>query len=53
MKDKKQGKVEDGVFIRPLIDLGVYEMLKDESDRRKISMNMIVRESLRKRYELD
>lgn len=43
--------VSDGVFIRPWIDGEMYEKLKEESGERGCTMNMIVREMLRERYQ--
>jgi len=54
VKGKKQaGKLGESVYIRPLIKEIHDEKLREESDRRKISMNMIVREMLEERYEVD
>jgi len=44
VKGKKQaGKLGESVYIRPLIKEIHDEKLREESDRRKISMNMMYR----------
>lgn len=54
MKGKKQaGKLKDPVYIRTLIEGRFEERLREESDQRRISMNMIVREMLEERYALE
>lgn len=54
MKGKRQGKNgKRRIIIQPNIEEEHYEALRTESDRRKVTMNFIIREMLEERYNVD